>query len=89
MPVLLAARIGKRHGSAAPVLTQLPAGALIATCGPRSENPTFVPAWRKPPTAMTPGQFAGVPTLDPALLPAAATTTTGFVLVASWFTVST
>ena len=36
--------------------------ALMLMSAPRSENPTFVPTCRSPPTAMTPGQFAGVPT---------------------------
>ena len=34
------------------MLTQLPPGALIAISGPRSEKPTLLPTWRRPPTAM-------------------------------------
>jgi hypothetical protein len=56
-----------------PLLTQLPAGALSAISGPTSEYPTLLPAWRSPPTAITPGQLAGSPTACPELLPAATT----------------
>src|SRR3954464_14265048 len=49
--------------------------------GPRSENPTFVPACRSPVTAITPGQFAGDPTACPMLLPAAATITAPAALI--------
>ena len=55
---------------------QLPAGAAMLICVPRSEKPTLRPACRKPATAMTPRQFAGELTGPPALLPAAATMTT-------------
>ena len=58
------------------MLTQLPPGALSAISGPRSLKPTLLPAWRRPPTPMTPGQLAGEPTASPTPLPAAATTTT-------------
>ena len=44
-------------------------------CVPKSEKPTFRPAWRSPATAITPVQLAGEPTGPPALLPAAATMT--------------
>ena len=52
------------------MLTQLPPGALIATSGPRSENPTLVPMCRSPATVMTPAQRPGTPTWCPAELPA-------------------
>ncbi len=68
--------IGYRHGSPSLIRTQLPPGALIAISGPRSEKPTLSPTWRRPPTAMIPGQLAGVLTAWPAVLPAEATTTT-------------
>jgi len=75
VPVLLAASMGYRHGALAVVLTQLPPGALMVISGPKSEKPTLVPMWRKPATAITPGQLAGVPTAWPELLPAEATIT--------------
>src|SRR6187397_2510677 len=74
-PRLDVVRIGYRQGSLAPMSTQFPAGALIATSAPRSEKPTFVPACLKPATAMTPGQFAGLVTAWPVPLPAETTTT--------------
>ena len=76
MPALLVVRIGYRQGWPAVVLMQLPPGALIAIAGPRSEKPTLLPTWRRPATATTPGQLAGLPAVWPALLPADATTTT-------------
>ena len=75
MPLLLVVKMGYRQGSPAPTFTQLPAGALRVISGPRSENPTLLPTWRKPATAITPGQLAGVPVTCPVVLPAATTTT--------------
>src|SRR6187431_2871426 len=80
--------IGYRHGWVTSMFTQLPPGALIAISGPRSEKPTLVPTWRRPPTAMKPGQFAGVLTAWPAVLPAEATTTTPAAVsrvIAFWY----
>ena len=83
VPALLVDRMGYRQVLPAVVLTQLPPGALIVTCGPRLENPTLVPTCRRPATAMTLLQLAGVPTaMPPSLvgssfstpLPAATTT---------------
>src|SRR5690349_9042780 len=74
-PAFEVVRIGYRHGVPAAVLTQLPAGALIATFWPRFENPTLVPACRRPATARTPGQLPGDATAWPASLPAEMTIT--------------
>ena len=75
-PLLVAARMGNRQGEPAVMLMQLPPGAAMVICVPRSEKPTLVPAWRSASTAITPLQLPGVPTGPPALLPAAATMTT-------------
>ena len=56
---LVVVRIGYRQASPAPMLTQLPPGALIVISGPRSEKPTLVPMWRRPATPITPAQLAG------------------------------
>ena len=74
VPVFVVVSKGLRQ---APLkLMQLPAGALSATSGPRLENPTLVPMWRTPATAMTPLQLAGVSTARPSALPAEMTTVT-------------
>ena len=86
VPLLDVAMMGYRQGDPAAVLTQLPPGALMVISGPRSEKPTLLPTWRSPATAITPGQFAGVPVAWPVLLPAAATTTA--LRAASAFTTS-
>jgi hypothetical protein len=61
------------------LLIQLPAGAATPTSGPKLLYPTFVPALRRPATAISPLtdalQFAGAST-DPLELPADATTNT-------------
>src|SRR3954451_17336976 len=80
--------MGNRHGEPAAVLTQLPAGALRVISGPRSEKPTLLPACRSPATAITPLQFAGMPTACPAEFPADATITapTSVIsLTAAWY----
>src|SRR5690242_13220569 len=62
VPAFEVLRMGYRHGDPAAVFTQLPIGALIATSGPRFENPALVPMWRSPATVITPGQLPGVST---------------------------
>ena len=56
-------------------VTQLPVGAASATAVPRLEKPLLLPAWRRPATAMAPGQLPGAFTARSSL-PAEATTTT-------------
>ena len=73
-PLFDAASSGYRHAEPRLVLTQLPPGAAMPICGPRSEYPTLVPAWRSAATVSTPRQLPGSPTGWPALLPPATTT---------------
>ena len=86
VPELEVVRIGYRQGEPAVILTQFPPGALIAISDPTEAKPTLVPTWRKPPTAMTPGQLAGVPTKLPAELPAETTITVPAAVI--WLTTS-
>ena len=83
LPASVAARIGYRQGWPEKTLTQLPPGAAIAISGPRSLNPTLVPAWRSAATPTTPLQLAGAPTGPPSLLPAAATIITPRAVISS------
>src|SRR6478736_8600224 len=74
-PSLVVVSSWNRQGSPGAVFTQFPAGAEMPTRLPRSLYPTLVPACRTPATAITPVQFAGVPTASPSL-PADATMST-------------
>ena len=75
MPLLIVVSMENRHGEPAAVFTQLPAGALKATSGPRLLKPTLVPVWRSPAIPATPLQLAGEST-GPLSLPAETTTST-------------
>src|ERR1700686_275085 len=75
VPLLVVVSIENRQGCPAPVLTQLPAGALSAISGPRLLKPPLVPPCRKPAMPATPMQFAGASTGPPSL-PADTTTST-------------
>jgi hypothetical protein len=80
VPALVVVSNENKHGPEVEVFTQLPPGALSAICGPKLLKLTLVPVCRMPAIAITPGQFAGVPTGPPSL-PAEATTSTPFAVI--------